>query len=34
MILLTTLRLIRSVWVEARAMRHEVMKRFPYLRED
>jgi hypothetical protein len=34
MILLTALRFIRSVWVEARAMQRDALKRFPHLRQD
>lgn len=34
MILLTAFRFIRSVWVEARAMQRDALKRFPHLRQD
>ena len=34
MIILTAFRFIRSVWVEARAMQRDALKRFPHLRQD
>jgi len=34
MILLTALRFVRSIWVEARALQRESLKRFPHLRQD
>ena len=34
MIILTAFRFIRSVWVEARALQRETLKRFPHLRKD
>jgi hypothetical protein len=34
MILLTALRLIHSVWTEARALQRETLKRFPHLRDE
>ena len=32
MILLTALRFVRTIWVEAREMQREAEKRFPHLR--
>jgi hypothetical protein len=34
MILLTALRFLRAVWVEARSLQREARKRFPHLRQD
>jgi hypothetical protein len=31
MILLTTLRLLRTVWIEARDLEREALRRYPYL---
>ena len=31
MILLTAFRLLRSVWIEARALEREALKRYPHL---
>jgi hypothetical protein len=34
MIIINILRLMRVVWLEARAQREEAMRRYPYLRWD
>jgi len=34
MVLLTALRLICSIWVEAREMEREALRRFPHLRRE
>ncbi len=34
MIIITALRLIHSVWTEARALQRETLRRYPHLRGD
>jgi hypothetical protein len=34
MILVTVLRFVHQVWVEARALRREILKRYPRVRDD
>jgi hypothetical protein len=34
MIVFTLIRFVRSVWVEARALQREALKRHPHLRQD
>ena len=34
MIILAAFRFIRSVWLEARTMHREALRRFPHLRQD
>jgi hypothetical protein len=34
MILLTALRFMRAVWVDAREMQREALKRYPHLRRE